>query len=198
MESLSFTTFQKISQIAKDREVVLFGAGVIAEKTVKRLNKNASLIFDNNPNLWGTGQLETEIANPKIIGTDEYHISSHLILICTTSFAEVSAQLTDLGLLVGKDFIVSPILNDLRVIADLEAIEARLLFTSGLPSEKSPNYGGGIYELSIAGDSWEYKKVYSGITYGILKLGDHYIAVDDERGLIELDQSYNIVKSAGF
>jgi hypothetical protein len=193
MRDLSFTTFQEITRVSKSKKVVLFGAGVISEKTVRSLKEKYHFILDNNPNLWDTQQLNTSVLNPKILlqnGHEEY-----FVIICTTSFNEVIEQLEGMGLKAGVDFVVSPILNDLRVISELENCTTKLLFTSGFPEDEDPRWGGGMYELQLNGLEWEYQKVYSGICYGIIKFDGNYIVIDDNKGLVELDKDYNIIRN---
>ena len=91
--------------------------------------------------------------------------------------------------------MVSPILNDLRIISQLENHSVKLLFTSGLPEVDDHESGGGIYELQVKGHDWNYKKVYSGICYGLIKYQDTFISIDDKDGVIQLDTSYNIIKA---
>lgn len=198
MRDLAFTNFQQITKLSKSRSVILFGAGVIAEKTMRNIREKISMIIDNNPNLWYTTQLSVDVKNPEIIESKIWNKNDYFIIICTTSFDDVSEQLIKYGLSAGRDFVVSPILNDLRIISELESVKTKLLFTSGLPAEDSPKYGGGIYLLSIDGDQWEYKKIYSGTSYGLIKYGKNFIAVDDNLGLIEFDKEYNIIRNAEF
>ncbi len=70
-----------------------------------------------------------------------------------------------------------------------------MLFTSGVPESDDSQYGGGIYELTLDGHDWEYKKVYSGICYGLIRFGENFITVDDKNGIIEFDSNYNIIRS---
>lgn len=194
MRDLPFTTLQDVDKIAKNRAIVLFGAGNIALKTSRILtDKNVIAIIDNASNLWGEIQLGVEIRKPDFLKTKKG--KDILIIICTTSFTEVSKQLSDFGFQENQDFIVSPILNDLRIISELESIEKKLLFTSGSPPHKSDAYGGGIYEMVVKGDEWEYKKVISGNCYGVIKLGKNFVSVDTEKGIFEFDKNYNILRA---
>ena len=65
----------------------------------------------------GDEQFDLEVKNPDII---KNKIKSFFVVICTTSFSEVSDQLIKYGYKPNEDFVVSPILNDLRSISDLE------------------------------------------------------------------------------
>mgnify|MGYP000309476636 CR=1 FL=1 len=187
-----FTTIQDLNKQSKNRSVLLFGAGPIAEKTARKFkNLQVSSIVDNAENLWGNVELGVQIIPPKTI-TD---LDNVYIVICTTSFYEISAQLQGYGLKDQVDYCVSPILNDLRIIDDLENISTSMLFTSGSPKRSNAKYGGGIYKLSVTGDEWEHKKVFSGNCYGLIKFGENYISVDTELGIFEFDKNFNILRS---
>ncbi len=194
-----FTSFQEIYRLAKNKKIVFFGAGSVAKKTKRKLiDFKLSIILDNNPNDWGGESMGLKILNPNFIKSNEFNKNNYFIIICTTSFISVSNQLTNYGLISGKNFIVSPLMNDLRIIYDLESINKKILFTSGLPAENSKEYGGGIYELDIKKDKWKYKKIYSGTCYGVIKNKNKYIAVDDKKGLISFGKNYKITQSQKF
>ena len=189
---IPFTTLQDINKKSNGRDIVLFGSGIIAEKTARILTgKKIVAIVDNASNLWGQKQLGVNIISPEYLkneGKDSF------VLICTTSFVEVAAQLDLFGMKAEHNYYVSPIMNDLRIIDELETIEKRMLFTSGSPKVDNDSFGGGIYEMNVNGDEWEHKKVISGNCYGLIKYGDNFISVDTERGIFEFDQEYNIVR----
>jgi hypothetical protein len=190
MREVPFAHFRDVNKRVENREIVLFGAGNISEKTARKLKK-FSFIADNNPNFWNTKQDGKDVLNPELLKENR---ERYFVIICTTSFIEVSEQLIESGFIGEKDFVVSPILNDLRIISELENYSTKLLFTSGLPEKEDPESGGGIYELTLNGHNWSYKKVYSGICYGLLEYNGNYISVDDKKGVIELDKEYNIVR----
>jgi len=189
---IPFSTLQDLNKNSKGRKIVLFGAGPISEKTARILDGHKiDSIVDNAPNLWGKIELNVEILPPKSINEK----NNPFVVICTTSFTEVSDQLNGYGLNSGADYCVSPILNDLRVINELEGISKKILFTSGSPKDENPLYGGGVYELTVDGDEWKYKKVIPGNCYGLIKFNDNYISVDADMGIFEFDAHYSIVKS---
>ncbi len=186
-----FSSFQELSRRAAGRDLVLFGAGNIATKTRRRLERAVAGIADSNPSLWQTGQHGVEIRDPAWLRELE---PRPFVVICTTSFAEVAAELERMGYAVERDFMVSPVLNDLRIISDIESHACTLLFTSGCPPGDDPRNGGGIYELRLDGE-WSYRKVYSGNCHGLIAHGDGWVVVDDAAGLVELDARYAVVRS---
>jgi hypothetical protein len=191
--NIPFTTKQEINRLSKDKRIVLFGAGNIAEKTTRIIPKNKLYaIVDNSTNLSGEIQFGVEVHSPIFLETENKE--KCLIIITTTSFSDVSAQLEGMGFAPSVDFIVSPVLNDLRIIEELESIETTLMFSSGSPRQDSPLYGGGIYQLSVKGDEWRHEKKIDGNCYGIVKYNENYVALDTDRGMIEFDKNFEIIR----
>ena len=189
---IPFSNLQDINKKCKGKNIVLFGCGNIAEKTARILTENKiKAIVDNASNVWGQTQLDIEITSPDYLKNER---KNSFVLICTTSFVEVAMQLNSFGMIAERDYYVSPILNDLRIIDELETIKQRMLFTSGSPNVDNKNFGGGIYEMYVDGDKWNHKKVISGNCYGLIKYGKNFISVDTERGIFEFDQNYKIIR----
>ncbi len=193
MREIPFANLQDINKYQHERPIVLFGAGNISSKTRRLLHdKELAAIADNASNHWGTEQLGVEVKNPEFLNgnRDKYYV-----VICTTSFAEVSSQLQSFGFKGMEDFIVSPILNDLRIISELEDIQKELIFTSGSPAQEDESYGGGVYSMTVNGDTWQHKKQISGNCYGLIRFNDNFISVNTELGIFEFDKDFNIVRN---
>jgi len=189
---IPFSTLQDLNKKSKGRKIVLFGAGPISAKTARILDrKEIHSIVDNSPNVWGVVELNVKILPPTSINNRD----NLFIIICTTSFSEVSDQLNSYGLKQDIDYCVSPVLNDLRIIDELENLSKTIMFTSGSPKLDNPLHGGGVYELKVSGDKWEYKKNISGNCYGLIKFNDNYISVVEEIGIFEFDSDYRILRS---
>ena len=156
-------SIKDIANNLNKRKIILFGAGDIAQKTY-RITKDfqVSFIIDNAENLWNTADdtISLDIKNPSII---KKKYNKYFIIICTTSYREVANQLIDFNYELDKDFIVSPILNDLRTIDEIEQLERKLIFSSGAPSVSNKYYGGGIYLLELKKFKWTYSKKLMGI-----------------------------------
>ncbi|MDC3208399.1 TIGR03032 family protein [Pelagibacteraceae bacterium] len=189
--SSNFNSFSDITQSSKNKKIVLFGAGEIAKKTIQRLDDKPSFIVDNNPNMQSIIDNDLEVKNPEILLNLK---NETVIIICTTSFDEVSNQLTQMGYKKGKNFFNSPIMNDLLIIEKLAGINTEIIFSSGAPSNESPDYGGGIYKLSIRGNNHKLEKKINGTSHGIIKLDNYYIASNHEHGIIKFDSNFNIEK----
>ncbi len=190
-----FPSWQEIARLVKDRKVVFFGAGTYAAKTKRKIDYDCLFVADNNGNLWGkkddTGLM---IKDPQEL---KPHASKEdvLIIITSTSFGDITQQLESYGFKAGTDIIVTPILNDLRIIGQMESVKTKMLFSSGFPAHEDPRYGGGIYELTVDGYEWDYRKVHSGPCHGLFKFGDTIMAVDQVTGLIQFDLEYTVIKS---
>jgi len=78
----------------------------------------------------------------------------------------------------------------------LESIEKSLIFSSGSPRQNSPLYGGGIYQLSVKGDEWIHQKMIDGNFYGIVKYNKNYVALDTDRGIVEFNKNFEIIRQA--
>lgn len=186
---------EDVAKNSKNRKIVLFGSGNIAVKTIRILNKKKlAFTADNAENMWNTEDknIKLKILNPSILKKRK---KDFFVIICTTSFKEVASQLSSYGYEIEKDFIVSPVLNDLRIIDDLESVENRIIFSSGSPTSNNNLYGGGIYLLNISQDKWKYIKKISGNCYGITKYKKNFISIDQSRGIFEFDKNFKILRS---
>ena len=165
------------------RQLVLFGAGNIAHKTLRFLDTEVRLIFDNGGTLWGEFQEGIKICKPDI---KNYDRSKNYIIICSTSFDEISEQLISYGLEPRTDFCVSPVLNDLKILSDIQSISKSLLITSGNPSTILGKSHGGLYQLDVRGGEWNVKQILSGSCHGIIKKDDFFYVVEDESGIVRV------------
>ena len=193
MPSAPFATYQDIFRASGDRPMVFWGSYKFAEKTYKVLGKRLVFIVDNSPNEHGTEQLGVKVRPPgTLLGIKS---EKPFVIITTTSVTDVSEQLETLGFAAGIDFMVSPVLNDLRTVAELESCAGTVLFASGAPSQGDPQTGGGIYKLEFDRHGHRYEKVLPPSSHGMLKFGDNVISVNDETGIFEFDLDFNIIRS---
>ena len=85
--------------------------------------------------------------------------NKHLIIICSTAIKEISEQLENMDFKANMDYVISPILNDLLAIDELEQLKTTLYFTSGsVPTEK---HGGGLYRIDVNKDEINIKKEFT-------------------------------------
>ena len=190
---IPFSSRQDIARNSINKKIVLFGAGNIAHKTFKTINQNQIIgIVDNSKNLINHEQIGFRVKDPNYL--KKFKSKEIFIIICSTSFVEISEQLINMGFIPNENFIVSPILNDLRIIDELETIKKRLFFSSGSPSQPDSEYGGGIYELNVNLDKWTCKKRIDGNCYGMISFGNNYVAIDTDMGIFEFDNDFNIIR----
>lgn len=174
------TTFVQLNK-KKLKKIVLFGSGNIAKKTIRKMGtSNIECIVDNSVNLQGTKYLDLEIYAPEILRSKDA-----FIIICSTAITEISAQLSSFGLTADKDYTISPILNDLIAISDLEALHAEFIFTSGTPASDEPLRGGGLYSCKVQEESVSLEKIYAGPCYGAIQRDDSVFFIDTDKGLME-------------
>ena len=192
MREIPFVTVQDVHKAASSKKLIFFGAGDIAEKTERKF-QSMEFIVDNSPSLQGSEEMGVFIKSPEVLR--DLSQEEYFVIICTTSFGEVSDQLIGIGWVPSKSFAVSPILNDLRVISELESCQRQLLFTSGSPPKDDLKSGGGIYQLDLNGGEWDYRKVYSGNCYDVIPYKNQYVTVDYQVGLVVLDKNFNVVKT---
>jgi len=171
------TSFTELNRKIK-KPIVLFGSGNIAKKTIRRLDiASITFIVDNSSNLQGTKFENIEVFSPDQI------TKNHAVLICSTAVREISNQLEKLGLEANVDFFISPVLNDLLAIEELELLNKELYFTSGSIPEKQPLAGGGLYKCKVDGLKVNLEKIYSGPTYGSVKVEGVLYFIDTDKGI---------------
>ena len=183
IDKVSFTELNKKA----DRKYVLFGSGNIANKTLRKVGfDSVDFIVDNSENLQGQEYAGLSIKTPAEIKPN------HFVLICSTAINSISQQLTSLGFTANSDYTISPILNDLLAISELENLKTTFHFCSGtmpIPGEK---YGGGLYKCEVDGLDHKLTKLYEGPTYGAIKRDGNIYFVDTDKGILRLDDSGNI------
>jgi len=182
LEKITFNYLQSI----KNRKIVLFGSGNIAEKTLRKgLDLDIDFIVDNSINLQNTSFLNYKVQNPKNIK------SNQIVLICSTAVSDISEQLDSYGLKPNIDYFISPILNDLLAIEELEKINTTVYFTSGTVSKN--NFGGGFYKLSVNRENYNLKKLYSGPCYGSVKVENKIYFIDTDKGIFSFNIKNNSI-----
>ena len=98
-----FLPIQEISEYSRGRSITIFARGDTAKKTLRLLHGvEICGIVDNSPSLWEKQELGFTIQSPlRFLQNEGKH---SYVVICTTSFAEVAAQLLGMGLCPQKDF----------------------------------------------------------------------------------------------
>jgi hypothetical protein len=180
---LNKTTFIELNK-QLDRKIILFGSGNMAKKTIRKIGaNNVAFIVDNSENLQGEIYEGFEIKHPSHVSKD------YFIIICSTAISDIGNQLEGYGLLPNKDFTISPILNDLLAISELEQLQASFLFTSGTMPQEGSQAGGGLYHCKVNKSDVALKKIYSGPCYGAIKVGEITYFIDTDKGLMKYENN---------
>ncbi len=178
---LEKTTFLQLTKVGK-RNFILFGSGNIATKTIRRIGRGkVEFIADNSENLQNTQYDGYDVKNPAELREE------HFIIICSTAIREISEQLEKLGFKANRDYCISPILNDLLAISELESLKSTFYFTSGSIPTDSPLKGGGLYKCQVDGLDVKLEKIYSGPCYGTVRVDDKIFFIDTDKGIHSID-----------
>ena len=188
-QDLPFTSAEAIRRLAQTRPLLLFGRGNNAERTALIAGITPAMVIDNNPNVWGTTQMGVPVTGPSAI--DCAADPRPFIVLCSTSFSDIANQLAGLGLTPADDFAISPILENQRIVADLERLTQTLYVTSGLPPSDGEG-AGGIYEIKVDGPRVVWRRIHRGNCHGLMRFGDGFLAIDDHLGLVEFDPEFTV------
>jgi hypothetical protein len=190
-DAIPFASAEDLRRHAADRPILLFGRGNNAERTARLIGITPGAILDNNPNVWDTTLMGVPVVGPDHI--DPNANPRPFMVICSTSFGDICDQLAALGLTPRTDFAVSPILENQRVVAELERLNQRLYATSGLPPGDGDS-GGGIYEITVDGDH-RWRRVHRGNCHGLIQFGEGFIGIDDNLGIVEFDSTFTVLRN---
>lgn len=192
MEKIEYLSFTQIDKICTNKKLILFGAGLLSDKLVKRLKIKPEFIVDNSSNLWEELQDGVRIESPEKLKS--YKSEEVFIIICSTSYSDIKNQLIAYGFIERTDFTITPLLKDILVISELENLSKEIVFTSGSPKIDNSSFGGGVYKLTLEADNWKYEKKFSGHTYGILEKNDHLIMTDANEGILIFDKALKLLE----
>jgi hypothetical protein len=180
----AWLNWEEVVKLSQGKRIVFFGKGEWVERTMPYLSVKSGYIVDNNPYEHGERQFDLETKNPAVLKDEKW--DEILVIITTSSFTEVAAQLIGYGLEVGKHFIVTPSLKNYKFIAPINSHDCTILFTCGdQPDDEDDSSGGGFYSISLQDP--KPKKLISGHCHGFVKGGDKYYVVDDRVGVRVLD-----------
>lgn len=157
-------TWGELNQICKGREVVLFGrSDDWVGKTLEKLKSRPRYILDNSRGYAGEKFHGMKILLPKEIKSRNRNKT--YVVITTGAYESVGRQLAGYGLVPGKHFCSSPILNDLKLRHELHNYRQRLLISScDHNRNESRRYsvaGGGLFLYDVG--KRKLKKIYPGV-----------------------------------
>ncbi|HEU5140604.1 MAG TPA: DUF4915 domain-containing protein [Bacillales bacterium] len=185
-------TWDELNQQLKDKEVLLFGAGVeLVEKTISKIPKQPLCILDNSKNMQNSTVNGVEVVPPN---EGVQFSRNFIILITTTLYQSVSQQLSEMGLTKGVDFFCSPVLYSEKKAHDIKSHDQTLLFScSDAPEDHSSDCGGGLYTFDIK--TRKLEKHFSGRLRQIAKTNDFYYVADASQGVQVFNKNLEFVKT---
>jgi hypothetical protein len=179
-------SWDKLNRLLVDNDVIFFGAGEWAEKTLRKIKKKPLFIIDNSKIMQNTKLGDVEIVSPDYIKTLN---KNSIILITTGSFETVVSQLTQMGYTKTVDFFCSPVLFNQKLLVDIKENNQTLIFTnSDIPEPKKNFSGGGLYSFNTG--TSELVKHVNGKFHEIIKIGDKYFVADEYEGVKVFDLKF--------
>ena len=178
---------QEIADLIKsleDNEILIyFGSGEVGARTAKKFGlPNWSV--DNSPSMWGGsyGGL-SDIRSPESL---KALADRAKVVICSAAEIDIKNQLLTLGV-SAENIVMSPYARSIAPAQKLYDIKLKILVASGGPSSDRENSGGGLYLVSINGDSIEQKKLFGESSHGLLEMHNRAILASTDKGLVKVN-----------
>ena len=206
MENI-WKNWSEFNQVIKGKEVVFFGvADDWFKRTFKYSRPNLIYIVDNSPTRKGKKYFvnnqygELDVKSPEVLKEKNDNV---YIVITSGAYLSIIPQLESFGLRAGKDFCCTPAMNNLKIIADFDGCQTKLLICSSehpiyseLDKNQDNNSGGGLYLYDLA--VRQPKKLLAGSFHQIIDVGDKYYILDEKRGCLVVTKNFEIIKEFGF
>lgn len=193
MSESPWKTWSEIAHLAQSRRVVAWGKSEWLKKALGYLPKPPVYVVDNNPHDQGNHFEGIPIHAPSRLTQEPP--GEVFVLLTSTGFEAIFAQLQSYGYRPGLDYAVSPTLRDYRVISALRGHQGTVYFSASDPPQDNPQAGGGLYRYELGGRRLE--KLVSGMCHGIAegRDGDFYVVDDSVLGLRVLDRAAKTIGS---
>ncbi len=184
-----WTSWYDLNRICSGRKIVFFGQGELVDKTVAELQFDGDMIVDNKKYIQGSSYKGIKIYSPEKL-LEMKPEGKFIVVITTTGFMGVIEQLSTYGLVAGRDFVVSPALNNYKIVDEVERVSSKVLLSCYDALSKSDNKGGGLYLYDI--ESMQLDKIFNGRCHGMTKVNGGLAIVDDLiMGIRILDNDFN-------
>lgn len=183
--------WNELDRLLVNNEVVFFGSGEWAEKTLRKINKKPKYILDNNKLMQGTYMNDVELVDPEILDSleDEY-----IILITTGSYKSVMKELDSKGYKAANNYYCSPVLYNQKIEYEIKNNEQKILFTcSEVPDTESESSGGGLYKFDFK--SGKSTKLLNGKFHEFVMTKNNYFILDEFEGVKLLDKKFNLLET---
>jgi len=179
----------EINELTREKRIIFFGRGEWMEKSLNYLASGGDYVVDNNKYEHGQMERGLKIYSPERLQIENWE--EIFIIITTSGFQEVEAQLREYGLVPGRHFCVSPSLKNYRVISRINEHKQVIYLTcSDRYLEGELKRGSGLYSFDI--QSRQMKKIVNGLCHGIVEGKDYIYLVDDTVGIRVLDKDFGL------
>jgi|AntAceMinimDraft_17_1070374.scaffolds.fasta_scaffold00443_16 hypothetical protein len=178
--------WDEVVHISLKKRIIFFGRGEWFEKTLPYLNYNGDYVVDNNKYEQGQVEHGFKIYSPEVLKKEKW--DEILVIICTSGFQEVEAQLIDYGMIPGRHFIVSPSLKNFHSLQRINEHDCTLLLSCSDQPVNDKFKGGGLYSYRIA--TKKLKKIISGVCHGFVYSDNNIFLVDDTIGIRVLNKNF--------
>jgi len=93
--------------LIKNKKIIIFGTGSLAEKFIKTYNLDIFFFLDNDSKKWNNNFFDKKIIDPSTL--KNYNLNDYFIIIASSFYNEISLQLELLG---AKKYIHYITIND--------------------------------------------------------------------------------------
>lgn len=171
-----YLTEEELNNIEENKSLVLWGAGVLGEKTLNILHKDPICFLDNNPKLQGTSFHGVPVKSPEE-AIERVEEKDAFLVICVQKHQELSEFLKENGIEYGSECAITPMSLEYKVLDDLRNHRSKVIFS---------NYDeeGGLYVYDFKENDLE--KVFHGSVRGFTRVEDEIICAS-KRGIHRLD-----------
>jgi len=198
LSNAAWKNWQDFNRIIKEKEIVFFGVSCDwASMTLRKSSIKSFYFVDNNKSLYKTNFLGVKIKSPEIL-TDGN--KNRFVVITSGAYESIYPQLIEYGLKPGSDFCITPALNNLKIITNINTHKATLLVSSPDHKiyshlDKSKDVGGGLFTYDISTN--KYKKVLEGTFHQIVDIGDGFYVADEQRGICRISRDFKLIDEFG-
>ncbi|MBF0282565.1 MAG: DUF4915 domain-containing protein [Zetaproteobacteria bacterium] len=187
----AWLSMEELVRMTAGKKVVFWGCYDFFEKTMAKFKFPVEFIVDMNVHLHGEKSHHGyDVKPPSVLGEltmrDEY-----FVIVSSTAFYEIFAQLNGYGFDAGTHYSATPLLSNMKILNEMFSLRGEVLFSSSDAPVESESRGGGLYHFDLA--TQKMTKKISGTTRGIVRDGEKYFVADAAKGIRVLNQDFEDV-----
>ena len=187
MASSKWKKYEELTDIVRDKKVILWGASDWVGKTLDHIVLPVECIVDHSALNQGVVYEGFEVRSPDMLR--ELDKDKHYIIITTGGhYLSVVEELQEMGYIMGDHFCCSPELNRRQDKEDILTYTATVLFSSPEHTFDDTS-GGGLYTYAI--NPAKIEKVYAGKCRGVVRADDNFYVADMLRGIVILNSDFS-------